>query len=95
MQRSAVQLSSVEFSWVQCSAVQSRALDYSFARFSWEPFISAAQLSSEAIFPSRTLQLEAMRNQFESVSLERSLSQSSCIETDSSEQARKSEFILH
>ena len=51
--------------------------------------------SSGTFFPSRAIQSEAERSHFESVSLERSLSQNSGFEPDSqgSERARKREFI--
>ena len=75
----AVQCNSVVLSSVQSSSVWCSSAECSYGQFREEQ-LSSEQFrtqNSEAVFAKRAIHSEAQRSQFESVSLERSLSQNS------------------
>jgi hypothetical protein len=76
---------------VQFGAVQLSAVELSSEQFSQYSSVCGIQ----RFFPSITIQSEAERSHFESVSLERSLIQNRLVEpvSQSSERAREGEFI--
>jgi hypothetical protein len=89
VQFSAIQLSPVDLSWV---------CEVRFSSVWFVQLMQSVQLncwSSEAVFLSLAIQSEAEKNQCESVSLERNLSQKGWVEPASqiSERARKYKFI--